>query len=75
MHCAGTNLRPAHVWLAATYARLGQMLEAREEVAEVLRIEPTYTINGTSRRLMDFKNAKDAAHLFAGLRKAGLPEI
>ena len=44
------------------------------EVAEVLRIEPTYTINGTSRRLMDFKNAKDATHVFAGLRKAGLPE-
>ena len=68
------NFRPAHVWLAASYARLGQMREARAEAAEVLRIEPTYTITGTSKRIMRFKNAKDAAHIFAGLRKAGLPE-
>ena len=68
------NFRPAHVWLAASYARLGQMREARAEAAEVLRIEPTYTINGTSKRIMRFKNAKDGAHIFSGLRKAGLPE-
>ena len=54
------NFRPAHVWLGGYVCSLGQMREAREDVAEVLRIEPTYTINGTSRRLMDFKNAKDA---------------
>src|SRR5262245_37298570 len=63
----GPNFRPAHAWLAATHARLGQMREAREGVSEGLRIEPTYTINGTSRRLMHFKNAKDVTHLFAGL--------
>ena len=68
------NFRPAHIWLAASYARLGQMREARAEAAEVLRIEPTYTITRTSKRIMRFKNAKDAAHVFAGLRKAGLPE-
>jgi adenylate cyclase len=68
------NMRAAHVFLAATYAQLGQLEEARSEAAEVLRIEPTYTIDGTERRLFSFKFPKDAEHYFDGLRKAGLPE-
>jgi adenylate cyclase len=44
------------------------------EVAEVLRIEPKYAINGTQRRLISFKFPKDAEHFLDGLRKAGLPE-
>jgi adenylate cyclase len=68
------DMRNAHVWLAATYAQLGQLEEAGTEVAEVLRIEPTYTIDGTERRLRSFKFPKDAEHFFGGLRKAGLPE-
>jgi adenylate cyclase len=68
------NMRTAHVWLAATYAQLGQLEEARAEVAEVLRIEPRYSIDDTERRLFSFKFPKDADHLFDGLRKAGLPE-
>jgi adenylate cyclase len=68
------NMRGAHVWLAAAYAQLGQMEEARVEVAEVLRIEPNYTIDGTQKRLYGFKFPKNADHFFDGLRKAGLPE-
>ena len=34
------NNRAAHVWLAATYARLGRPEEAREEAAAVLRLLP-----------------------------------
>jgi adenylate cyclase len=68
------NMRNAHVWLAATYAQLGQLEEARAEVAEVLRIEPKYTIDGTERRLRSFKFPEHAEHFFDGLRKAGLPE-
>ena len=68
------NLRASHVFLAATYARLGMVEEARAEVAEVLRIQPDYTIAGTARLIMGFKSAKDAKHLFDGLRKSGLPE-
>jgi adenylate cyclase len=49
------NMRSAHVWLAATYAQLRQPEEARAEVAEVLRIQPTYTIDGTERRVRSFK--------------------
>jgi adenylate cyclase len=67
------NFRSGHVWLAANLAQLGRLDEARAEAAEVLRIEPKYTIDGTERRLFLHK-AENAEHLFDGLRKAGLPE-
>jgi adenylate cyclase len=68
------NFRASHVWLAATYAQLGKAEEARTEVAEVLRIEPTWTIEGTQVPLNAFKRTQDAEHYFDGMRKAGLPE-
>ena len=67
------NFRAVHVFLAATYAQLGNVEQARAEAAEVLRIEPKYTIEGTQARL-PFKRPEDAEHFFDGLRKAGLPE-
>jgi len=63
-----------HVWLAANLAQLGQLDEAHVEAAEVLRIDPKYTIDGTQRRMALYKRPEDAEHLFDGLRKAGLPE-
>jgi adenylate cyclase len=68
------NLRAGHNWLAATYARLGQLEQARAEVAEVLRIQPSFTISGTARWTMPFKSAQDGKHLFEALRMAGVPE-
>jgi adenylate cyclase len=68
------NFRAGHVWLAATFAQLGNIEQARAEAAEVLRIESTYTIEGTQARLSGFKRPEDAEHFFDGLRKAGLPE-
>ena len=68
------NFRAPHVFLAATYAQLGNIEQARAEAAEVLRIEPEYTIEGTQARLTPFKRPEDAEHFFDGLRKAGLPE-
>jgi adenylate cyclase len=68
------NVSQSHIWLAANLAQLGQLDEARAEAAEVLRIDPKYTIDGTQRRLALFKRPGDAEHLFDGLRKAGLPE-
>ena len=67
------NFRAGHVWLAATYAQLGNIEQAGAEAAEILRIEPTWTI-GTQARLTPFKRPEDAEHFFDGLRKAGLPE-
>jgi adenylate cyclase len=63
-----------HVWLAANLAQLGQLDQAHAEAAEVLRIDPKYTIDGTQRRLARFKRPEDVEHFFDGLRKAGLPE-
>ena len=68
------NLRSGHVLLAATSAQMGQLEEARAEVAEVMRLDPNYTIGGVARPTAAFKNAKDDKHYFDGLHKAGLPE-
>ena len=68
------NLRAGHINLAVTYAQLGQIGEARTEAAEVLRVQPNFTISGTARRLVAFKDPEDEKHYFEGLRKAGLPE-
>jgi len=63
-----------HSALAAIYAQLGRIDEARAEAAEVLRIEPTYTINGTQKETERFQVSRARGALFDGLRKAGLPE-
>ena len=68
------NIRAAHAWLAATHAQLGRFEEAQAEAAEVLRLQPSFTIAGTARRLAAFKCPEDDRHFFDGLRKAGLPE-
>jgi adenylate cyclase len=61
-----------HLWLASAYAQLGQLEEARKETAEVLRINPGFTIE-SYKRLFPYKDPKDAEHRLDGLRKAGLP--
>jgi adenylate cyclase len=66
--------RPAHTWLAATYARMGRMDDARKEVAEVLRLMPGYTIEGVAKYLICFKRPQDTEHVLDGLRLAGMPE-
>jgi adenylate cyclase len=67
------NLQWPHVWLAASLAQAGQLEEARREAAEVLRVNPGFTIESWN-KLNVFRDAKDAAHRIDGLRKAGLPE-
>jgi adenylate cyclase len=66
------NLRAGHLWLAAAYAQLEQFGEARTEAAEVLRIEPSFTIERLKHNTF-YKNPADAEHIFEGLWKAGLP--
>ena len=67
------NHQYGHAFFAATYAQLGRIEDARAEVAEVLRVNPKYTI-GTQKHVSIFKRAEDSDHLVDGLRKAGLPE-
>ena len=67
------NMQVSHLRLATAYAQLGQLEEARKEAAEVLRINPGFTIQGYKRNLL-YKAPKDAEHRIDGMRKAGLPE-
>jgi adenylate cyclase len=69
------NLQWPHLWLASAYAQLGQLEEARNEAAEVLRINPGFTIASWKRLCVVYKDPKDAEHRIDGARKAGLPEI
>jgi adenylate cyclase len=67
------NHQYGHAFLAATYAQLGRLEDAHAEAAEVLRLNPKYSINGTQKRVSNLKRAEDMEHLIDGLRKAGLP--
>jgi tetratricopeptide (TPR) repeat protein len=67
------NLQWPHLLLGSAYAQLGQLEEARKEAAEVLRINPGFTIE-RFKPLAVYKNPKDFEHRIDGLRKAGLPE-
>jgi len=68
------NYRSARAWLAAAYAQFGCQEDAEREVATLLGIDPNHTIDDYYRRVPPYKHASDAEHLFAGLRRAGLPE-
>jgi adenylate cyclase len=63
----------AYVALACAYAQLGQLEEARAAAAEVLRINPGFTIESW-KRILVYKDPKDLEHDIDGMRKAGLPE-
>jgi adenylate cyclase len=61
----------AHLWLAATYASMGREKEARAEAAEVLRIDPTFSVDSMARRL-PYKDQKAIDDSVSAWRKAGL---
>jgi len=57
--------------LAAAYSLLGCEEEAHAEAAEVLRINPKFSLKHFSKTI-PFKNQSDTDHLINALRKAGL---
>jgi len=57
--------------LAAAYGHLGNFEESRIEWAEVLRINPDYSLEHR-RKTLPYKNSADFEHILDGLRKAGL---
>ncbi|HKF60164.1 MAG TPA: adenylate/guanylate cyclase domain-containing protein [Dongiaceae bacterium] len=62
-----------HCYLAAAYAHLGKLEEARSHAAEARRLLPNYTERWV--RLGEpFQNLADTEHFIEGLRKAGLQE-
>jgi tetratricopeptide (TPR) repeat protein len=61
----------AHLMLAATYSEMGLEKEARAEVAEVLRINPKFSLDFWAKTsLVKEQSVKDK--VFNALRKAGL---
>ena len=67
----GPGFLRAHAMLAAVYAELGREKEARAEAAEVLRIDPRYSVNWW-RDVLPYKNEADLDRFVSGQRKAGL---
>ena len=58
-----------HIGLAATYAQMGDMAQAREYVAHIRRRLPFFDLNDYGSKFMQ---ADDRDKIVAGLRKAGL---
>ena len=69
------NLEPMYTltFLAATYAELGQIDEARATVAKILEANPEVTL-AVIRTAWPFRNEADTERLIGALRKAGLPD-
>ena len=65
------NFLPVHLMLAAVYSELGQAIEAQAEAAEVLRLNPNFSLTVHKQRLPIKDPAVLERHL-AALRKAGL---
>jgi tetratricopeptide (TPR) repeat protein len=65
------DLYPPHQGLAATYIYLGREDEARAEAAEVLRINPKFSLERYAKRI-PLKNKAALERQIDALRKAGL---
>jgi adenylate cyclase len=65
------NILPAHLGLATIYSELGREEEARAEAAEVLRINPKYSLE-VWRQRSPYKDPAVLERMLAALRKAGL---
>jgi adenylate cyclase len=61
----------ARLFLSAAYSRAGRDEKARIEAAEVLRINPKFSLEKFAKS-MTYKNQEDAARTVNALRKAGL---
>jgi adenylate cyclase len=61
----------AHVLLTTTYSMMGREKEARAEAAEVLRINPNFSVDYFAKTL-PYKDQKVTNNLIDALRKAGL---
>lgn len=65
------NILHAHLTLAVVYSELGQAAEAQKEAAEVLRLNPKFSLE-VHRQRMPIKDPVVLEQHIAALRKAGL---
>ena len=63
-----------HGVLALTYAEMGRMAEARAAVAEMLRINPEFSVEELASRNLQGFDPESAERFLAAARKAGIPE-
>ncbi len=61
----------AHYYLAATYIMMGREKEARAEAAEVLRIDPKFSLDFLA-KILPYKDQSERDKVINALRKAGL---
>ena len=62
----------SHLWLAAAYSLSGRMAEARTEIAEVHRINPSYSFEQFAEDLYFDCKKDDKKRILNALREAGL---
>jgi adenylate cyclase len=67
---APDNIYP-HIFLAATYIQMGREKEARAEAAEVLRIDPKFSLDYLA-KVLSYKDQSVNDRTLEALRKAGL---
>jgi adenylate cyclase len=65
------NFFPAYRDLAATYSMMGLDKEARAEAAEVLRINPKFSVDSWAKKML-YKEQSERDKVLDALRKAGL---
>jgi tetratricopeptide (TPR) repeat protein len=66
-----SNYLPTHVWLAATYAKLGDLDSATWSAEQVRTLDPQFATEEWVQR-WPFKNPAHRARLITGLQTAGL---
>src|SRR5260221_79662 len=62
-----------HAFLAACHAQLGDAAASARHAAEVLGLEPPFTLPGTLEPVLYYQHDRDLAHHRDGIQKAGLP--
>jgi adenylate cyclase len=64
---------PGHVWLAATYGALGRHAEAEVAAAQVMQLNPNFSISAFTGKV-PYRDEGVLEQFREGLRAAGLPE-
>ena len=72
IHSNSDSLLP-YITLASCYSLLNQMDQARQNVTEILRIDPQYSV-GHFALTMQYKDKEEFELYLNALRKAGLPD-
>jgi len=62
---------PGNIGLTATYAQMGRMEDARAQAAELMKIDPRFSLERWARTLR-YRDPADAERVLDALRKAGL---